>query len=329
MKRAYLRVDGNTEIGLGHLIRCIALAQMIKDDFDIHFVSKDAPPQVIQDILESNFKFIKIYKESAFFNLLKESDIVIIDHYGLDSKYQKKIKTKVYKLVCIDDLHDKSFDADLIINHAPGVEPRDYDARSYSQFALGPNFALLRPEFLKAALERPKQNINRRLLICFGGSDINNLTCQALEALYSNPFFEEIFVITGVSFSFGHQLGKLVKLDNRIKWLENQSAREMLEYMQKCQYVLAPASSIAYELLSAGCTWLGGYYVENQKRIYEGFKQMNCLVDLGNLNKNLTPFLSKYDGSQIQLLSKENPIDGKSDLRIKDLFTPYVSSITC
>lgn len=314
---------------MGHLIRCIALAQMIKDDFNIHFVSKDAPPQIIQDILENGFRFTKIEKESTFFTLLNESDIVIIDHYGLDSNYQKKIKAKGCKLVCIDDLHDKSFDADLIINHAPGVEPSDYVAKSYTQFALGPKFALLRPEFLKAALKRPKHNINRRLLICFGGSDFNNLTCQAVESLYKNQFFEEIFVITGVSFSFRHQLSKLVKLDNRIKWLENQNAQQMLEYMQKCQYVLAPASSIAYELLSAGCIWLGGYYVENQKRIYEGFKQMNCLVDLGDLNKSLKLFFSNYNGSQLELLSKNNPIDGKSDLRIKDFFLPYVSSVTC
>jgi UDP-2,4-diacetamido-2,4,6-trideoxy-beta-L-altropyranose hydrolase len=321
MRNVYLRADGNSEIGLGHLIRCIALAQMIKNDFNIHFVSRDAPSAIIQDISENGFRFTKIEQETDFLNLLNERDIIIIDHYGLDSNYQEKIKLVGCKLVCIDDLHDKPFLADLIINHAPGVKTSDYIAKSYTQFALGPKFSLIRPEFIKIALEKPKHKINNKLMVCFGGSDFNNLTCKAIEALYKNLYFDQIFIITGLSFSYKNQLIKLIELDDRIVWHENQNANEMLHYMQECQYVLAPASSIAYEILAAGCTWLGGYYVENQKKIYEGFKQMNCFVDLGDLNKSLQYILSNYNGSQSYILNEYNPIDGLSDLRIKSCFS--------
>ena len=323
------RADGNALIGMGHLVRSMALAQMLKSLFRIHFYSIEAPTNFIKEVADLHFYFFKIETEGDFVEVIKYGDTVVIDHYQIDVSIHTAIRAKGARLVCIDDLHDRPFDADLIINHAPGVESCDYEAKKYSKFALGPNFAILRPEFLKAALKRPKRNFNRRLLICFGGSDFNNLTCKAVGAIKMNLFFEEIFVITGVSFSFRHQLDKQVNLDNRIKWFENLSAKEMVEYMQKCQYVLAPSSSIAYELLAVGCTWLGGYYVDNQKKIYEGFKKLNFLVDMGDLNKNLISFLSKYDGTQSQYLNKENPIDGKSDLRIKELFNSYVSSITC
>lgn len=320
MKNVYLRADGNSEIGLGHLIRCIALAQMIKSDFNIHFIFKDAPDQIIQDILRSGFGFIKINNERELFGILNERDIVIVDHYGLDSNYQKEIKVLGCKLVCIDDLHDKPFVADLIINHAPGVHAYDYKATPCTKFALGPKYALIRPEFIKIALDRSKHEINRRLLICFGGADFNNLTCKAIESIYKNRFFEKIYVITGVSYLFKNQLTSLIEIDDRIEWCENQNAEGMLKYMQKCQYVLAPASSIAYEILSVGCTWLGGYYVENQKKIYEGFKQLNCLVDFGDLNKSL-PFLLPDYNNLTHSLNNNNPIDGKSNLRIKNIFS--------
>lgn len=321
IKNVYLRADGNPEIGLGHLIRCIALAQMIKNDFQIHFVSKYAPDLIIKDILSNGFKFLKIDNESFFFRLLNDKDIVIIDHYDLDTNYQKKIKSLGCKLVCIDDLHDKQFVADLIINHAPGINSSQYDAKSYTKFALGPKFALLRPEFLRAASTNYIRNNNRKLIICFGGSDFNNLTCSSVKVLNDNSFFEEIKVITGQSYIHRNQLRELVMQNKRLKWYENLNANQMLSHMQNCQFALAPASSIAFELLSAGCTWLGGYYVENQKMIYNGFKQLNCMVDLGNMNLSFESILSKINNGDFKFLNNENPIDGKSGIRIKELFS--------
>lgn len=320
-KRIIVRVDGDSQIGLGHLIRCIALAQMLKDDYYIHFLSKFAPESIIQDIQKMGFGFTKIKHENSVFTFLNERDIVVIDHYDLDFSYQKQIKNLGCKLVCIDDLHDKSFVADLIINHAPGVESKHYDAMPYTKFALGPQFALLRPEFLNLALSNSQRCQNRKLIICFGGSDFNNLTCSSIELFESDLFFDEITVITGQSYPHRDQLRKLVSRSNRIKWYENLNAHQMVTHLKNCQFVLAPASSIAYELLSAGCTWLGGYYVENQKMIYNGFKQLNCMVDLGNINLSFASILSKIKNADFKYLCKENPIDGKSGFRIKELFS--------
>lgn len=320
------RADGGSDIGLGHLIRSFALARMIDSLFNIHFVCIDAPETFIKELQEFKYSFNKINNENEFIERVKKSDIVVIDHYKIGIYLHKQIRAKGARLVCIDDLHDKSFDADLIINHAPGVTPVNYEAMPYTQFALGPEFALLRPEFLKAALTRTQRKLNRNLLICFGGSDFNNLTSNSLELLHKNEFFEEIIVITGQAYSHRSKLKIIVSRDNRIKWYENQSAIEMQIFMKKCQFVLAPASSIAFEILSVGCTWLGGYYIENQKSIYEGFKQLKCLIDLGDLRKIKQLKISEEDLNQLQNLNSKNPIDGKSDLRIIEYFKPYANS---
>src|ERR1700743_1989547 len=150
-KKVFIRFDGNNQIGLGHLVRCTALAQMLKENFDIFFVCKQTSAASDDEITKLGFNLIVINNEDDFLSALTGNEIVVVDHYGLDSNYQKKIKDKSCKLVCIDDLHDVFFWADLIINPAPNAKPADYQGQVYTQFALGLDYVLLRPEFLKQA----------------------------------------------------------------------------------------------------------------------------------------------------------------------------------
>lgn len=321
MAKIHFRADGGSSIGLGHLMRSLALAQMLDSLFDVHFHCKDAPESFIAELKVLGYHFHRLADEAQFLDAIHQGDKVVIDHYGLGIETHQQVRAKGAYLACIDDLHDKPFDADLIINHAPGVKASDYQAKPYTQFALGPEYALLRPEFLAAAREHHKREINRNLLICFGGADFNNLTCQALKALQDNDFFAHIRVITGSAFAFKEELTELVKQDPRVQWHENQSAPEMLAHMQACTFALAPASSIAYELLAAGCIWLGGYYVENQRNIYEGFKSLGALVDMGDLNES---FKTKFEdcNTLISALSSDftSIINGQSYINILKFF---------
>ena len=180
--KIYIRADGSPKIGLGHIIRCFALAKMLKDSFSIKFVSMHIPEDIETTFITEGFAVTKISKEEDFFDLLKGDEVVVLDHYGLDSSYQKRIKKIGSKLVCIDDLHNKEFYADLIINHSPGIVPSDYNAQSYTKFALGPQYALLRPAFLKSASAPKKIQKFENVLICFGGSDYTNLTKKVFDS---------------------------------------------------------------------------------------------------------------------------------------------------
>ena len=147
----YIRVDGNSQIGLGHLIRCFALAQMLQSDFSITFVCRCIPDKIKKDLEEARFQLLEIENEADFLSLPTKNDIVVLDGYHFDLAYQKSIKNTAATLVCIDDLFDKEYVADLIINHAPNVNPGNYNALVTTQFALGPEYALLRPLFLEQA----------------------------------------------------------------------------------------------------------------------------------------------------------------------------------
>lgn len=282
IKKIIFRVDGSNNIGLGHLIRCMALGFMLKEDFEIIFVCKEVPESIVKELISSGFLFIKINSEAEFFNIIDDKYIIVLDHYGLDTNFQKKIKEIGCKLVCIDDLHDKEFYADLIINHAPGIKADDYLAQSYTQFALGFEYALLRPAFLQAA---KKERIIKKLetvFVCFGGADVQNLTAQTLNILLQIDEFEKIIVVVGIVYEKMEELRLIIGENPKIHLYHAIEEKEMLALLTMSDIAIVPSSGILLEAISAGCVIVSGMYVDNQKFIYQAYKNEMCFHDAGN-----------------------------------------------
>lgn len=282
--KVYIRVDGSAMIGLGHLVRCTAFAHMLKDHFDIVFVCKEIPGS-LREVLNSNqFALENISEEDIFFNKLKSKDIVVLDGYDFGTVYQRQIKQIGCKLVCIDDLHNMEFVADLIINHAPGIVSADYKTQDNTRFALGTSYALLRPAFLKQAKNIRVIERVETVLICFGGSDNKNLTERALDAVRNFGAFKRIIVITGSEFSYLNSLNRSIHDDNRVSHYHAVNEQQLLELMLVSDLAIVPSSVILFEALAAGCKVISGYYVDNQKEIYNGFLSLNSFIDAGDFD---------------------------------------------
>ncbi|GAB2975265.1 hypothetical protein GCM10027049_07260 [Mucilaginibacter puniceus] len=260
----------------------MALAEMLKFDYDITFVCKQIPGKSADVIKELNFKLLVIDEEEAFLSRLKGNEIVVLDHYGLGSSYQNIIKQKGCKLVCIDDLHQEHFYADAIINHAPGVKSNQYDAETYTRFYLGLDYAMLRSEFREQANNSRKiENIDR-VLICFGGADPQNLTYKVLEIITQSGMFKNINVIVGNSYNYIAELLQFCASHKNVRCLSNLSASEMVEVMHNTELAIVPASSIAIECLSAKQVLLTGITDENQNDIHNGLVKFNSVKTIGD-----------------------------------------------
>jgi UDP-2,4-diacetamido-2,4,6-trideoxy-beta-L-altropyranose hydrolase len=267
--RLIFRVDGNAEIGMGHLARCFTLADMLYPSFEIVFCCIHAPKTFIKNILSSGYKFFLLETNNDFLNLITLNDIVVLDSYEIGKKYHHLIKLKAAKLVCIDDLHNKEFEADLIINHSPSVKESDYIANTNTLFALGPKYALIRPEFTTASkLLRNNTNMDK-VLICFGGSDTNNLTLHVLNILLNLAVVKKIIVITGVNYKYKLSIDEIVVKDSRIVHLHNIEPYEMILAMNECDLAIVPASGTLFECLAIGLSCITCYYVDNQKPLHD------------------------------------------------------------
>ena len=317
--KVFIRVDGGLQLGLGHLVRCVALGHMVQEEYEVHFFSKEIPEKFADQITSAGFHFTKINSEEDFLKISGKAEIVVLDLLNLTPAIQKEIKNNGSKVVVVDDLHSGKFSADLIINHAPGIIASDYDADYTCQFALGLDFALLRPGFLKEASSKLKASTNlENLFICFGGSDSLNLTRRSLEVALSHPFFKSINVVVGNSYSSLEDLKRFSALHDKVHIYHNIREEEMIKVMRDSGLAIVPASGVLLEALTMGLSAISGMYVPNQKFFYQNYKKKNLIIDANNFSK--VAISSALEIALKGSSQRTNAIDGQSGSRILKFF---------
>ena len=281
VKKISIRVDGNAEIGLGHIFRCISLAQILHPRFEIAFYCISIPDSIKITLDQLGIKCIKIVSESDFFSRINNTDIIVLDGYKFDAQYQIKIKKLGNKLVYIDDMCNMHYYSDLIINHAPGIESTQYLSESYTDFALGLDYCLLRPSFINAIQLNKNLRVDNSLVISFGGADINNITLKTLLVVASEEnIFSRVNLVVGQSYLY---LDKLQKTINNLKFeiylYSSLDENEMCYLFLSSEYAIVPASGVLFESIACGCKPISGYLIDNQYFVYNGFISLNAIID--------------------------------------------------
>ena len=317
MTEVCIRADGNNQIGLGHLIRSFALAEMLREQFRIRFYCKSIPASIRSQMEDKSIRVHMIKSESEFIQHIQSGQIVVLDGYQFDADYQKSVVSSGNLLICIDDMFSQHFYAHLIINHAPGITENRYKSEAYSRFALGPEYALLRPEFINLAQSNSNVGNEDTILICFGGSDVKNLTMTALNVVLDFNQFKKITIITGSSYRHSEELQKVIKSEKRVEYYHDLPPKEMAEHIEKSSSAIIPSSGILFEVIAGNPIPVSGIYTENQKFVYSGFKNMDSFIDAGTFN----PFEIEAAIIKIPYFKKKKIIDGKSPERIRALFS--------
>jgi UDP-2,4-diacetamido-2,4,6-trideoxy-beta-L-altropyranose hydrolase len=266
----YFRADGSSEIGLGHIVRCISLARMLDRNFNIIFVSINPHLSIETGLKDLGYSIIKIENEESFFNILSNTDIVVIDKYDFDKVYHHKIRKIGARIVCIDDLHDKEYEADLIINHGPSVKSSNYRSNSTTKFALGHEFLMLRPEFFEVMKKEVVFKKSNHLLIFLGGSDIKGLGIEILK-LNIDKVFKHIHIISGASNPHFSKLKEIAESKKNICIYENLSSSQLIELAKKCEMCICTPSGVSYEMACIGISLVLCLVTPNQKHFYDFF----------------------------------------------------------
>ncbi len=291
-QKIIFRADGDEQIGMGHFTRTLALAEMLCEDYICAFATQKPSNYQITEIEKVCNSWIDLPVDNAHFDYfleqLKGDEIVVLDNYYFDTDYQRSIKAKGCKLVCIDDKHHQYYACDLIINHTPLVSREDYSALNETNYALGLEYALLRKPFLQASLDKRSIDIEKKVFfICFGGTDYYNISLKILKVLDKYPTLGAVHVVTGVAHSKQKQIDQFC--GNRVNFnhYHSLSAEEMVRVMKRCNIAIVPGSSILLEVLSVGLYPIIGYFVDNQKKSVKNFSKLNIAVSIGDFEEAL------------------------------------------
>jgi len=204
--KIFIRADGSKIIGIGHLMRCMTLAQKLKEssNCEIIFLVHEIPQHIKTYIYTLGFSIVQyntVYRigsvEDAKFilTLIREKyvitnqDWLIVDHYMIDKDWESVLGLEFHKIMVIDDLANRKHNCTLLLDTTVSV---DYTYRYENLLSpntiklLGPHYALLRDEFSEMRnkiLSGHMNKIKGNILICFGGTDPTNETEKVIRAL--------------------------------------------------------------------------------------------------------------------------------------------------
>jgi UDP-2,4-diacetamido-2,4,6-trideoxy-beta-L-altropyranose hydrolase len=259
--RLVLRADGNSQLGLGHVMRLLALAEILRADFEALIFLIQAPDAALVALLRGAGMQVTTLPNGPFGQeladvlpaLLHPADVLVLDGYGFDYAYQNAVRPLVAHLVCLDDLHAFPFAADLVLNPAGGITPADYDLRQpAARLLAGPGYAPLRADFQplasSAALASPSQ-----VLLCLGGADPRQLTQATAAALLALPTVAQVHAVVGSAYAAWDELCAWAAAQGpRLTLYRALAAGQLAALMRRCGAAVLSPSTISYEYCAAG-----------------------------------------------------------------------------
>jgi UDP-2,4-diacetamido-2,4,6-trideoxy-beta-L-altropyranose hydrolase len=200
-----MRVDAAPAIGGGHVMRCLALADALAEEgWTITFAVTPETPQTVAALRESAYGWISLSSsdDPAVFKaaITGGCDLLVIDHYGLDSHYEAACRGFAKRILVIDDLADRNHDCDILLDPTLGRDVNVYQGRipESAHIFAGPLYALLRPSFAAVRSEGLRQRTTvRRILFSMGATDAGSHLAPLLEA--ASGLASEIDVVVGSS----------------------------------------------------------------------------------------------------------------------------------
>ncbi|WP_114781515.1 UDP-2,4-diacetamido-2,4,6-trideoxy-beta-L-altropyranose hydrolase [Botryobacter ruber] len=276
--RIVFRADGNSRIGLGHVVRSLALAEVLQQDYLLIFAIQAPEASLLQKIKQTCPQVIilpetQAYESEASYlaeNHLQPTDVVVLDGYHFDTAYQHTLKNHGCSLLCIDDIHSYPFVADAVVNMAGGVAPEAYQLAPYTRLYTGPAYALLREPFrnaLKEHLHLPPQPLH--LLVCLGGADPANHTLRLAQELAGLPYVAQLEIVIGSACLHREELREWSLEQKTVSLHQNLEAEAMCRLMQRCAIAVTSASGIAYEYCAVGGILFVLKTADNQAGFYQ------------------------------------------------------------
>ena len=316
------RTDVSKAIGTGHMARCLTLAKeaqrrgalscFVLRDLENHFSNIIASHgHLIRTLQTTHFveknssslahsNWLPVSQKSDARETLKvfhefKPDWIIVDHYALDNEWCELFKNESAKILVIDDLCDREFVCDLLLNQNLGACKSKYEDKvpNDCNLLLGPKFALLREEFKDWRAQSLHGRLNRRvreILLTMGGVDGNNFTTRVLsEILKSAHSLQCNFtVIVGHSYPNLESLNALIKsAKTEITVLSNVT--NMASIMSRSDLCVGAAGTTSWERCCLGLPTITLAIADNQVEMLRALRK-NAIVIASDLENIFSDF---------------------------------------
>lgn len=292
-----IRADATSQIGTGHIMRCMALAQTWRQHGGgVTFLSHCTNSALHSRIRDEGFSFQLLEQPHPSKADLQQTlnvarDLcsrtgrlwLIIDGYHLSPEYQLVLHSEGYCILVIDDMAEHSVHyCDILLNQNIHSQILSYNCCSNTRYLLGPRYALLRREFvIRENGARAIPEIARRILVTFGGADSNNVTLKTVRALdrLQNPDLEIRIVIGPANPNMERIRQEAAQL--RLSVQTMAAVTDMPDLMAWADLAITAGGITCWELAIMGVPYVVLITAENQEGIAHGLEKAGAAMNCG------------------------------------------------
>jgi len=282
-RRAIFLTEGSSSIGLGHITRCLSIAQAFEENaVKCRFlVYGDENVRKINDLPQP--ELVDWIRFSDFSAVLDAQDIAIIDSYLAPREVYEKIAQTSPQLLCVDDFFRIPYpDRAIVLNGTFNIE-RFAIPRPKQNSLLGSRFIPLRKPFWDVPA-RSCASLPKSVLVTFGGKDCRQLTAPIVDALLASFPNLEIHAVIGAAYH-----AAIPEANSRLILHRNLNACEMCALIMQCDLAVSAAGQTLYELARSGCPTVAVKIADNQTKNFEGALTLGvlapeCAVDATKLD---------------------------------------------
>jgi UDP-2,4-diacetamido-2,4,6-trideoxy-beta-L-altropyranose hydrolase len=289
-----IRADASAQIGTGHVMRCLALAQAWMQQGGQAIALMTETTSSLESRLTSEsiqvlyLKSVAGSQEDARETVQTAQRVgatwVIVDGYQFSAEYQRILKENGLQLLVLDDYgHAEHYWADIVLNQNISADISLYSNREpYTQLLLGPRFALLRQEFCDwQGWQRQIPEIARKILVTLGGADPDNVTLKVIQTLQQVQIDDlQVVAVVGATNPHLKVLQEAVNSSRHSMRLEH-NVTNMPEFMAWADIAIAGGGSTCWELAFMGLPTLAIVLADNQLNTVKFLEEKNLIKNMG------------------------------------------------
>lgn len=339
-RSAVFRCDGGEGIGLGHVARCLALAEALAArNWEIRFAVSEQTAHLAL-LLKLPFEIVKLsepFRAASLASALP-ADLVVVDHYGIDQAYEAAVKQDGSKLLVIEDVPGRRHDADILLDATFGRHASEYEAivPRHCRLVLGSDHALLRHRFAQLR-KMAKSSVParvRRVFVSFGGIDSAGMALSALTALDQTQLSFEVDVVIGAASPHVGALQAFAQ-SARCRVRIHVDCDDVAALLSEADIALGAAGVSSFERCALGVPAIIARVADNQKDLYRHLIEARAAVGVGAPRAGIEGALKDAiialdaDAAQRAVLSRNSAAlcDGQGAVRVADIIETLVQKV--
>jgi UDP-2,4-diacetamido-2,4,6-trideoxy-beta-L-altropyranose hydrolase len=350
------RTDASSQIGTGHVVRCLTLADALREqDAKCQFVCRDHEMHLIDyiqfrgyaahalprsqvgasfksDLTHAHWLGTDWKTDAAQTRQALGSEVLdwlIVDHYALDYRWESALRSSCKYVMVIDDLADRQHDCDFLLDQNYGSSAyryRDLVPPDCTQFN-GPEYALLKPAYAKRSAQQPARDgqVCRVLVYFGGGTDAANLIRLAAQTFKApNLAHIELDIVVGMSYANQSLLEELVA--PRGNATIHRELPDLADLMAKADLAIGAGGATTWERCCLGLPSIVISIADNQRPASEALAADGLIEYLGHsdvitpemIHEKITELLGKPE--RLRELSEKGMklVDGNGINRVVD-----------